>query len=250
MAPPRHDGGKCGKFPPGERTIPLHLVEPLVAWHQRLGMPDIRIVAATDGEGKPTGSRPVERGEFAPAICTFGPGVVEAYYAYYDGLLDIVEQSRSTDLDGNYVVIGREGAAHRNPAGQPGGRRSIELRHWARSQQIAERWWSTRTNLMAALVNQSRPAASSRRIRRGDRSCLLAAGGQMPTAREIGQGIRGMTTQDVERVLGPLARSGEVAVESAGRTALPAGRAVHMQTCTCTEKPKNATFCLCFGRKV
>ena len=47
------------------------------------------------------------------------------------------------------------------------------------------------------------------------RLCLLAAGGQAPTAREIGQGIRGMTTQDVERVLGPLARSGEVAVESA-----------------------------------
>lgn len=218
VAPPRHDGGKRGKFPPGERTIPPHLVEPLVAWHQRLGMPDIRIVAATDGEGKPTGSRRVERDEFAPAVCAFGPGVVDAYYAYYDGLLDIVEQSQSTDLDGNYARLAEKALRIATLLASLEGGDLIELRHWARSQQIAERWRADLHHLMAALGDSEPTRSEQQEDQVWQRLCVLAANGQAPTAREIGQGIRGMTTQDVERVLGPLARSGEVAVESVGRT--------------------------------
>lgn len=218
VAPPRHDGGKRGKFPPGERTIPPHLVEPLVAWHRRLGMPAIRIVAAAEGEGKPAGQRRVERDALAPAVCAFAPGVVDAYYAYYDGLLDIVEQSRSTDLDGNYARLAEKALRIAALLASLEGGDLIELRHWARSQQIAERWRADLHHLLAALGEVEPTRSEQQEDQVWQRLCALAAGGQAPTAREIGQGIRGMTTQDVERVLGPLARSGAVAVESAGRT--------------------------------
>ena len=212
VTPSQDEPRRKGQFPAGERVIPAELVEPLVAWHSRLGMPPVQVVAGADGLHR------ARRDEHAPALCRLGPGVTEAYYNYYDGLLDLVERSPSPDLDGNYARSAEKARRVALLLASLQGEEVVAMRHWARGQQIAERWRADLHALVAALAEGDLTRSEQQEERVYHTLQRLAREGAAPTAREIGLRIRGMTTQDVERVLGPLVRSGEVLAEHAGRT--------------------------------
>lgn len=174
VTPPEDEPRRKGQFPAGERVIPVHLVEPLAAWHSRLGMPGVEVVTSADGQ---TAQR---RGEHAPAICTLGPGVTEAYYRYYDGLLDLVEKSPSADLDGNYARSAEKALRVAMLLASLEGTDQVALRHWARGQQVAERWRSDLHTLVAALAE-----GDMTRSEQQERVCLtlqrLSSQGVTPT---------------------------------------------------------------------
>jgi hypothetical protein len=172
----------------------------------------VQVVAGADG------LRRARRDEHAPAVCRLGPGVVEAYYRYYDGLLDLAERSPSPDLDGNYARSAEKALRVAILLASLQGEEVVAMRHWARGQQVAERWRADLHALVAALAEGDLTRSEQQEERVYQTLQRLAREGAAPTAREIGQRIRGMTTQDVERVLGPLVRSGAVLTEHAGRT--------------------------------
>ncbi len=220
VAPPPHDRGQRGLFPKGDRVVPKQVVEPLVAWHRRLGMPEVRI-----SRGRNMGNPPisigwkVQREELQRTVCTVAEGVQDAYYAYHFALLDIIAGSQQSDLDGNYARLPEKALriAMLMASLDPSCDNRVEMRHWARAQQIVERW---RVDLHH-LVNTLDVPLPSRGERDEDRVLRtlerLSAAGQSPTARELRVRMRGLTTPDVERILAALVRNGLATVSNTGR---------------------------------
>ncbi|CAA9265923.1 MAG: hypothetical protein AVDCRST_MAG93-2409, partial [uncultured Chloroflexia bacterium] len=126
-------------FPEGARLIPPAIVQPVRAWHERLGLPALSITERTNDKGEGTGCFDVDLTPAQPQRCVFGEGVRAAVSAYRRALHDILQAGGdNTDLDGNYTRLHAKAlrVAMLLASLENGGR--IELRHWARAQQIAE----------------------------------------------------------------------------------------------------------------
>lgn len=139
VCPPK-DARRRERFPTGERVIPRELIDPLRQWHDRLGVPDVTIEDEYDDEGERTGKKLVEVGNLEPKPCTLGAGVYDAFYSYGDALLDLVEAGENPDFDGNLARFAEKAlrAAMLLASLENGGQ--IEMCHWARAQEITERW--------------------------------------------------------------------------------------------------------------
>ena len=128
-----------GQYPKNERVIPPGIIAPLVEWHTKLGMPDVQLVQKQDKDGDPVSER-VEVGPFPQTTLAISDAVFDASYRYFDALMDIAERSTLDDLDG---CLGRFHVKALRVAllfASFEGSATIELRHWARAQEIAERW--------------------------------------------------------------------------------------------------------------
>ena len=88
-----------GQYPRGERIIPPELIEPLVDWHKRLGIPQVDLIQKPDKDGDPV-TKTVVLGDFPQKVIAISADVFEATYRYLDGLMDIAERSTKRDLDG------------------------------------------------------------------------------------------------------------------------------------------------------
>ncbi|MBN1659196.1 MAG: bifunctional DNA primase/polymerase [Anaerolineae bacterium] len=139
ITPPRGEV-LTAQFPKGQRPCPPDLTAPLVAWHRQLGLPKVQIENQVDRNGDPTGEKIVAIEPSEPQVCTLADDVWDALHRYNMGVLEIAQGSELTDLDGNY------GRLHEKAlriaallASMENGDR-VELRHWARAQEVAERW--------------------------------------------------------------------------------------------------------------
>ncbi len=219
VAPPPYEEAKQGMFPKGERCVPSQVVKPLVAWHERLGMPAVQIAGnGAYGGVASQGCRRVERGPARYTGCTATPEVIDAFYIYHDGLLRTVVPSQQTDLDGNYARLSEKALRIAMLMASLEGGDRIEMRHWARAQEIAERWRAGLHHVVGTLAEPklcSGERDEDRVLRHLERLC---GQGQAPTARDIRVRIRGITTPQVEHILGGLVRSGAVGMEMTGRT--------------------------------
>jgi hypothetical protein len=126
--------------------------------------------------------------------------------------------SQQTDLVGNYARMGEKALRIAMLMASLEGDNRIEMRHWARAQEITERW---RANLHHLINTLAQPELcvgeqdEDRVLRTLER---LSWQGMAPTARDISVRIRGITTQKVEYILGALVRSGAVLMEMTSRT--------------------------------
>ncbi|MFA5388080.1 MAG: DUF3987 domain-containing protein, partial [Candidatus Paceibacterota bacterium] len=102
VTPPPGTNRSRDRFPEGQRVIPQELTTPLVAWHQRLGVPNVSVSKVLGDDGKPTGRYEAHVTDNVSLPCVLDPDVSEAFYAYHDGLCDLVDASKVPDLDGNY----------------------------------------------------------------------------------------------------------------------------------------------------
>ena len=59
-------------------------MQPLRAWHHRLGVPTVRLVDGEDERGKPRKRAEVEVPEFR--LASADPQVIDAFYGYQDAL--------------------------------------------------------------------------------------------------------------------------------------------------------------------
>ena len=139
VTPPR-DEVLTAQFPKGQRPYPPELTAPLVEWHQQLGLPKVEVENQVDRGGNPTGEKIVTIEPSEPQVCTLADDVWDALHRYNTGVLEIAQRSEMTDLDGNYGRLHEKAlrVATLLASLENGGR--IELQHWARAQEVAERW--------------------------------------------------------------------------------------------------------------
>jgi hypothetical protein len=194
------------RFPDSERIIPSTLLDPLRQWHSRLGMPTVEIQDVCDDEGKPTGRKRAVVSEHAPQICTMEKGIADAFYNYHDGLLALVRGSERTELDGNYSRFAEKAMRMAILFASLENGNRIEMRHWARAQEIAERW---RGNLHSLFEQVSASDEPGYKRTQEDRfiKCLRKHG--FLTLREIRQ-YTGLAADDAERIADSLERAGEI----------------------------------------
>lgn len=201
------------RFPDGWRAVPPSLCKPLRMWHEQLGIPDVEITERLDDKDKPTGEFQLIVTPIEPQRCTLGAGVVDAFYRYRETLIDLVDSGDNHDLDGSYTRFAEKAlrVALLLASFSNGGR--IELSHWARAQQITERWRASLHHLIDQL-GQSEDTPD--RILE-DKINRLFARHPVLTAREAGRFLH-VSTGEAERMLDQLAKGGAVLIEQGKRT--------------------------------
>jgi hypothetical protein len=214
ITPPEHNRGR-GRFPQGERVVPAEVLTPLQAWHERLGIPLVTITLVGAGkDGEPTGGHRVEVMPTAPETCTLGADVFEHYYAYHDALLDLALALNLPDLDGSYVRFAEKAlrVAMLLASLENGG--VIELRHWAKAQEITEEWrlglhrLYEQINLAEAPLEKQLTEKILRQI---------AEHGPL-TMRELTQRIWDLSAEMAKSLLKELVAAGELEEAPAGKT--------------------------------
>lgn len=189
---PGADTERCrGRFPNELRHIPATIVDPLKEWHTRLGIPNVQIQL---GEELTVNAEPVEA-----SVLGLGAGVYDAYYRYYDALIDMVQATDNSDLDGNYSRLPEKAMRVAALLASLQGSPNIELSHWARAQTIAEKWRANLHDLYQALTGG---VEYTKRKGREEAICdYLAKKGTPLTRREIIQGVRNVTAADLHELI-------------------------------------------------
>jgi hypothetical protein len=201
-------------FPPGERVIPAAIVESLRDWHKQLGIPifPVRALTGADDEAQSAAVSPVRRvvyGGVPVQKCVGTPAVYDAFYNYHNALLELAGYAGSADLDASYARHAEKAlrVAMLLASMENGGQ--IELRHWARAQAIAERW---RSGLHALVAQLNEPAPSHRRLMEQRILEVVRRKGK-PTAADVTNYIRNLSTSDAHRILDSLVKVGILETE-------------------------------------
>jgi hypothetical protein len=139
ITPPK-DARSKARFPVGKCEIPQSLVEPLKAWHQRLGMPLVIVSEKKNSKGETTGHG-AERTELPKVELSLGDGVEDAYYSYDDALSDIVDENPAfSHFASWYARLARKALRIAALFASLSNSSEITLAHFARAQQITEAW--------------------------------------------------------------------------------------------------------------
>jgi DNA-binding MarR family transcriptional regulator len=131
-------------FPEGSPTYLPCLISTLQIWHERLGIPQVRIESERDQRQQETrryGIRPIT--PLAEKTYRLSPEVWQAYYAYDRAMRELIRREANHDLDGSYARFPMKAlrvAGLLASLRDDSKRCIIELPHWYRGQQIAERW--------------------------------------------------------------------------------------------------------------
>lgn len=151
LATPLTDEIRMGRFPREEWALSDSIVEPLRAWHERLGLPQVR-------EVQPRPGGPISLERLAPAPVTtveIADEVRRALLAYDETLWGMALHFQTKDLHTSYRNLPERALrvavllASLEHEGEDD--RRVESRHWARAQQIAEGWRASVHRLYAKL---------------------------------------------------------------------------------------------------
>ncbi len=211
ISPPVDDKRKSGRFPDEIQVAPSSLISPLIQWHQRLGMPNVELDYDEQGEIKSTR---VDRHD-VPTL-RLGIGVRDAAYAYGEALLDIANSGGIRDIDGNYGRLPETALRVAAIFASLQGESEIQIRHWARAQQLAEKWRQYLHNLYRALTTSVE--TSKERTKEDAILTQLAKRGAL-TKREITQHVRGLSSAEAEALISAMTKTGVIVEISVGRTA-------------------------------
>ena len=197
---PPIDSRSTAQFPVGERTIPHDLTAPLQEWHARLGMPQVIIQHAQHApEGLRALCEPAQE-----SACLLEDGIREAFYRYNDALLNLMSDEANTDLDGNYARFAEKALRIAMLLASLESQDHLQMRHWARGQEIAERWRASLHRLLIQ-VNEPTPSEGAQREEKILQIISKHGGG---TAAEISRYIRGMSAYEVYKRLLILDKAG------------------------------------------
>lgn len=154
VSPAPNEQGSRARYPKGMKTGQAKLVQRLQEWHQELGIPTVDIVEVTNEEtGKVTGYERHDHRMEDTHIKT-NAAVYDAYYAYNDALLDMIDNDSGIpqDLRSSYIRFHEKALRMSILLASISGAASIELNHWYRAQQIAETWRNGLHNLYEEAV--------------------------------------------------------------------------------------------------
>lgn len=124
----------------GDVLLPWEVVEAMRSWHQRLGVPQTHIVPVYDEHDKCTGRYDVARDPLPERVCTFGEGVYGAWVRYRSALKAMIASMHIEDVDSSYDRLPVKAMRVAALLASLENDNRIELWHWAKAQEIAERW--------------------------------------------------------------------------------------------------------------
>lgn len=214
VTPPLDAPLGTGRFRAGKRVIPPELNMTLRKWHERLGVPAVNTQEPVGSDGQNAGEGQAGTADKPLQVCKLGAGVLDAYYAYHDALTSMVAEGENEDLDGNYVRFAEKALRIAALLASLENNGVIELRHWARGQQIAEDW---RRGLHDLYEQVNRVNPTDEWVREEQVVALLREKGPL-TPREIRQNTWKSSANEVNRWLDSLTRAGVVVAMPSGRT--------------------------------
>jgi Protein of unknown function (DUF3987) len=141
------------EFPEDSLTYPATLLTPLRAWHRRLGIPNVDLEPILK-QGKPTGRYWLQREPLRETTYQLSPEARQAFYRYDLALRGLARQQGQEDLDGSYGRFAMKAlrvAALLASLQETPPPHTIDLPHWHRGQQIAERWRASLHRLIGHL---------------------------------------------------------------------------------------------------
>lgn len=221
ITPPPTQLPSFGRFPGDIETIPEDITAPLRAWHTRLGVPAVTVTPKADDAGKVKGYD-VDCEPLLLHYMQLGEGVQDAFYAYHDALVEIAgteQDSPNADLIGNYGRQAEKAMRIAMLLASVSGAARVEVKHWAKAQQIAERWRQNLHNL-AAQVNAPQMSESANRQEKVLATARkLVEKGERITVRNLYQHLRkSLSVEEIGKVCKELVSAGLMAVQEEDRT--------------------------------
>lgn len=207
----------------GERTPPPALVQALRQLHERLGIPQVarEVIEAADK------SKRTEVTVLRPPVKAhaLGEGVREAYDRYLAALEQLAYDLHLEALDGGYTRLAEKTLRVALLLAVASGAERIELRHWARAQEIAERWRRGLHHLWAAVngseggptttVEQAKVQAEERILRE-----LRKRGSEGASLNQLRQGT-GLSAETCSDIVKQLLEAGVIKAVRANRENKP-----------------------------
>jgi hypothetical protein len=191
-----------GRFPRGERKIPVALVTDLTQWHKRLGNSPSSIKNKAMTPETPTAKKLLVSQE-----------VDDAFYLYHDALMNLCQTFPVHDLDGNYGRFPEKALRIAALFASLGKAEEIKIEHWAKAIDIVERWREGTHNLYNFMCNNSVSAPSNQK----DRVLKAIASKGSPTQREIAQNT-GLLSEQIEKQINDLMSAGRIEGIESGKT--------------------------------
>ncbi len=214
---PPYDSPKDDRFPRDIRYIPPALISPLITWHKRLGVPEVTVTMEEEGMYR------YQRSTLPERLILWSDDAYEAYYRYDIALKSLLTRNeyKHGDFDGNYARFSEKALRIALLFASLEDSRHIEMRHWARAQEITERW---RANLHY-LYDQVNISEISEPERLEEKIMGVVEKLEEVTPSVIRQYIRGIDTPSARHKLIELAKAGaleEIANKRAPRYRLSA----------------------------
>jgi hypothetical protein len=128
----------------------------------------------------------------------------EAFYAYHDGLLDVVEKLENRDFDGNYARFAEKALRVAMLIASLENDDQITLPIWARAQGQAERWRRSLHELHA----QANEPPPSQQQQREDKAFEVVRKLGEPTANEVARYVAGVSGGEMVFILDGLVAAG------------------------------------------
>jgi hypothetical protein len=122
---------------PGELAIPDDLTRPLREWHQRLGVP-LAFVSEIMEENKRTGRYQIERQELQEHACTIEQEATLAWHRYRSVLKRMISEFPHEDFASSYARLPEIAMRMAILMASLCNNGRIELKHWAKAQELAE----------------------------------------------------------------------------------------------------------------
>lgn len=206
VTPPANEFS-VARAPVDDRIVPDDLVKPLRAWHRRLGLPTVSAANEQEDDGLLV---------TVPPPITFYPidEVLDAMYDYNIALLDLVTALDNKDFIGSYGRLHIKALRVAALLASVEGDEAIRLKHWARAQEVVERW---RVSLHRCYeqINESDVSVEATLEQRV--IDIVDRLGQ-PTAAMIANYIRKHSTTQIKRIADGLVETGLLRlVASTGR---------------------------------
>lgn len=231
---PPSDSLELTSAPMGDATVPDNITQPLKAWHKRLGIPECDIVDLEEQEElmeeahgkdkkKKLSGEPykIDRGDLPQNDIYWSNDIHQAHEAYYQALVKMsIDYNLDARLNSNYIrlpdmtlkiamlLASVEGCTH------------IQMKHWARGQQITERWRANLHELLNQLSSGSIGGLGEIEDKVLD---AIAKIGKMVNARTISQQsvfLRSLGVPKVRDACVELAVAKVIAKEGTGKDAL------------------------------
>ena len=204
ITPPRDGNRSRERFPVDRREIPESLVEPVRQWHKRLGVPSVDIEPRRDADGKSSGRYDVYVSPMTRSHVQIDSDVIDAFYAYHDGLLDVAERENNPDYDSNYARFAEKALRIGLLVASLEHGDHLAMPAWALAQGITERW---RRSLHELYAQASEPPPNEQEQREEQAMQIIMRHGEM-TANEVARYAWGVSSGEMVKILDGLVDAG------------------------------------------